>query len=461
MKRTFWFFLLVVFLFGIRISPAKAVLSPEDEAILGKKILAEIRAQAELVNDPEVLAYLKRIGQSLLEKAGPKYFPFKFFIIRDSSLNAFAVPGGYIFLTSGLIEEVDREDELAAVMAHEIAHVQARHVARRLEALKRLQIATGAVTIAGLLLGGGKAGGAIAATSSALALTRALSYSRADEEEADRLGFEYLIAAGYDPQAFLTILSKIVRHRWLLTQNGPNYLLTHPAPPERLTYLETMVEKYKTRPWRRTDPLYLRRIQVRLKVITHDPGTLVVRYREALKYSPRDPLLHYGLGMALAKRRFFKEAIKELLYVVSVYPEKDYFRLDLAEVYFSAGRYQEALQVLVGYLRSHPEEVRARWLLARTYQELKLKKKAHEEFLELEDELSDFPQFHFYFGKLLSDLGEEGRAHYEFGRYFTLKGDFKVATYHYQKALKNLPSDDPLREQIEKKLKSQARHKSG
>ena len=435
--------------------PAKALLSPEEEAVLGKKILAEIRTRVELVTDPEILAYLKGIGQRLLKKAGPTYFSFRFFVIRDSSLNAFAIPGGYIFLTSGLMEEVDREDELAAVIAHEIAHVQARHVARRLESLKRLQIATGAVTIAGLLLGGGKAGGAIAVTSSALALTRALSYSRADEEEADRLGFEYLVAAGYDPQAFLTILHKIVRHRWLLTQSGPNYLLTHPAPPERFTYLETLVEKYKTGSRRRTDSLYLRRLQVRLRVMTHDPGSLVVRYREALKYSPQDPLLHYGLGLALAKRRFFREAIKELRYVVSVYPQRECFRVDLAEVYFSAGRYGEALELLKSGLGYGPQEVRARWLLARSYQELKFNAKAREEFLKLEKDLSDFPPFHFYLGKLLSDLGEEGRAHYEFGRYFALKGDFRVANYHYQKALKVLPPEDPLREKIEKKLRSQ------
>ncbi len=452
-------FLLWIFLIS-GWQPARALLSPEEEAKLGHKILAQIRAQAELVEDPEVSAYLEGIGRRLLSAAGPKYFSFKFYVIRDSTLNAFAIPGGYIFLTSGLIEEVDREDELAAVMAHEIAHIQARHVARRLESLKRLQIATGAVTIAGLLLGGGRAGSALAVTSTSLAITRALAYSRADEEEADRMGFEYLLRAGYDPSAFLSILNKITRHRWLLTETGPNYLLTHPAPPERITYLETLVAKYARRRSRPADPLYLRRIQVRLKVETHDPGTLVVRYREALKYTPNDPLLHYGLGMALARARFFQEALRELEWVVKVYPEKDYFRLDLAEVYFSAGIYPRAQSLLEAYLARHPGDVRARWLLTRTYQERHLREKALQGFERLSGELEDLPDFHYYYGKLLSEMGREGQAHYRFARYFALKGDFKVANYHYRKALRYLPPEDPLREKIRKKLETQEPRKS-
>ena len=293
-----------------------------------------------------------------------------------------------------------------------------------------------------------------------MAITRALAYSRADEEEADRLGFEYLVKAGYDPSAFLSILNKITRHRWLLTETGPNYLLTHPAPPERITYLETLVARYPRKSSRVADPLYLRRIQVRLKVQTHDPGTLVVRYREALKYTPNDPLLHYGLGMALARARFFHEALQELEWVVRAYPGKDYFRLDLAEVYFSAGVYHKAQALLEAYLARHPQDVRARWLLTRTYQERHLKEAALKGFERLEKTLEDLPDFHYYYGKLLSEMGREGLAHYRFARYFALKGDFKVATYHYRQALKYLPPQDPLREKIREKLEAQRHKKS-
>ncbi len=435
--------------------PAWALLSTEDEKELGRKILRQIRAQTEILEDPELTAYLKRIGDRLLKQAGPKFFQFKFLVIKENGLNAFAIPGGYIFFTSGLLEEVDSEAELAAVMAHEIAHIQLRHVARRLESLKRLQMATGAVTLAALLLGGGRAGSAAAVTSSALALTRALAYSRSDEEEADRLGMEFLTRAGYPASAFLLILNKIARHRWLLAENGPSYLLTHPAPPERLAYLETLVPKYPVSHPRSSDPIYLRRLQVRVKTQTHDPGTLVLRYREALKYSPQDPFLHYGLGMALARKRFFKEALKELQWVVKSYPQRDYFWLDLAEVYFDAGRYPEARQALEEYLkRTRRSSPKARWLLARTYQELRAYNQALGLFKALEEEFGDFPSYHYYLGQLFSSMGEEGPAHYEFGRYFALKGEFKVARYHYQKALKLLPPKDPRRQKIENKLKS-------
>ncbi|RUM88102.1 MAG: hypothetical protein DSZ24_04620 [Thermodesulfatator sp.] len=444
---------LVFFLFLCWVPQALALMSPEEEAELGRKILAEIRAQAEIIEDPELTQYLQRIGQRLLRHAGPHYFTFHFFILRNSALNAFALPGGYIFVTSGLIEEVDREDELAAVLAHEIGHVQARHVARRLAALQRLQLATAGLSLAGLLLGGGKAGSAVAVTSSALALTRALAYSRADEEEADRRGFEYLVKAGYDPAAFLSILEKIVRHRWLLTETGPNYLLTHPAPPERIAYLESLVQRYPSPKKSPGDTFYLRRLQVRLKVLTHDPGNLVVRYREALKLSD-DPMLRYGLGLALARSRFFPEALQELSLVVRAFPHRDYFRLDLAEVYFEAGQYRQAQAWLRDYLSRHPGNLRARWLLARTYQELHRWKEALAAFKELEPKLSDLPEFHYYYGRLLSEVDREGRAHYHFARYFALKGDFRVARYHYRQALKYLPQKDPLREKIAQKLQA-------
>ncbi|HFC97309.1 MAG TPA: tetratricopeptide repeat protein [Thermosulfurimonas dismutans] len=437
---------------------AGALISPEEEARLGRRILAQIRERAEILDDPEVTDYLESIARRLTPWVGPRYFPFRFYVVKNPTLNAFALPGGYIFFTSGLIEEVDREDELAAVMAHEMAHIQARHVARRMEVLKRLQLATGAVTLAGLLLGGGKTGGALAVTSTSLALTRALAYSRAEEEEADRLGFEYLTRAGYDPGAFLSILQKIVRHRWLLTETGPNYLLTHPAPPERITYLETLVKRYhRAHPsasYRPTDPLYLRRIQVRVKVETHDPGLLVMRYREALKYSPDDPMLHYGLGMALARARFFREAIKELRQTVRQFPKKDYFRLDLAEVYFRAGYYPQAREVLEDYLSRHPKDTWALWILARTYQEEHLWKKAWPIFQDLAHKLDNFPDFHYYYGYLLSQMGREGEAHYQFARYFNLQGDTRVALYHFRKALKFLPSDSPLRRKIREKLQA-------
>jgi len=448
---------LLVFLLGIILFPVKpvwALMSHEEEARLGRQVLRMLREKARFVDDPEVVNYVEEVGRRIIAHIGPHYFPFKFYVLEDESLNAFAVPGGYIFVNTGLLEEIDREDELAGVLAHELAHVQARHLAKRIEKLSRLNIASAAVTIVGLLLGRGKMGQAIAVTSSALATTKALAYSRSDEEEADRLGFEYLTAAGYDPRGFIEVFNKIVRHRWLLSENVPSYLLTHPGTAERITYLESMIEYYHPKVNYRPDPFRLRRIQVRVRVLTHDAGSLVVRYREELRMSPEDPFLHYGLALALAKLRRFEEAAREMAFVIQKFPAKDDFRLDLAEIYFQAGRYQEALPILKRYVKRHPYRTGAKYFLARCYQETKEYEKALALFQKLKDKLADNSDFHYHLGRLYAALGKSGKAHYQFALHFQLEGESKVALYHLRQAYRKLPQGDPLRAKVVKKLEA-------
>ncbi len=458
MKKGLLFFLIFWLVFG---PSSWALLSREEEAKLGRQVLQMLRKEASFVEDPEVVGYVNSVGQRVAAHVGPHFFPFRFFVIKDESLNAFAVPGGLVFINTGLLEEIDREDELAGVIAHELAHVQARHLAKRIEKFTRLNLATAAVTIAALLLGKGKGSNIIATTTSALAATKALSYSRTDEEEADRLGFEYMVRAGYDPRGMIEVFNKIVRHQWLLSENVPSYLLTHPTTPERISYLESLIYNYQPKPTYHPDPWRLRRIQVRVKVLTHDPGSLVVRYKEELRKTPGDPLLHYGLALALAKLGRFNEAIQELQYVVQVCPKQEGFQVDLAQVYFEAGRYQEALQILKTFLRRYPYRVAAQYLLARTYQELKRYQEALPLFERLKEKMGDNPEFHYYFGQLYAALGQEGKAHYEFAHHFQLKGDFKVALYHLRKAYQTLPPTDPLRAQIKKKLEALKTERAG
>ncbi|HHI96931.1 MAG TPA: tetratricopeptide repeat protein, partial [Thermodesulfatator atlanticus] len=401
-------------------SLAAGLMSHEEEARLGRQVLQMLRKEAQFVEDPEVTGYVAEVGRRLIAHIGPHYFPFKFYVIKDESLNAFAVPGGYIFVNTGLLEEIDREDELAGVLAHELAHVQARHLAKRIEKLTRLNLASAAVTIVGLLLGRGEMGQAIAVTSGALAATKALSYSRADEEEADRLGFQYLTAAGYDPRGFIEVFNKIVRHRWLLSENVPSYLLTHPGTAERITYLESMINYYHPKVTYHPDPFRLRRVQVRVKVFTHDAGSLVVRYRAEIRKSPEDPFLHYGLALALAKLRRFEEAAQEMAYVIEKWPAKDDFRLDLAEIYFQSGRYEKALPILEWYVRRHPYRLGAGYLLARCYQETKRYEEARALYEKLLNKMADNAEFHYHYARLLAALGQGGQAHYQFALHFQL-----------------------------------------
>ncbi len=455
MEEPMWKFLISISIFFLfSNSSTLALMSHEEEAKLGMQVLQMLRKEVSFVQDPEVLEYVKDVGQRVAAHVGPHFFPFRFFVIKDESLNAFAVPGGLVFINTGLLEEIDREDELAGVIAHELAHVQARHLAKRIEKLSRLNLATAAMTIAALLIGQGRGGEVIISTASALAATKALSYSRADEEEADRLAFEYLVKAGYDPRGLIEVFNKIIRHSWLLSDTLPSYLLTHPTTPERMSYLESLIYNYKPKVTYRPDLLRLRRIQMRIEVITHDPGSLVIRYQEELQRSHNDPLLHYGLGLALAKLGRFKEAIDELQFVVRAYPQRKIFLVDLAYIYFEATDYQKVLKILQSFVKSCPSNTWAKYVLARTYQELGKYEEACLMFRNIQEKMRDNADFHYYFGQVYAALNKEGLAHYQFAEHFSLKGDIKTTIYHLRKAYEMLPKTDPLRARIERQLKS-------
>ena len=202
-RRTYQFgfalILIIFFLFG-SFARGSLAMTTEEEKKLGKKIFFEIEKEVEVIRDPTLQAFIDRIGHSLVAQIDPSPFEFKFCMISAPDPNAFAIPGGYIFVTTGLIVLAENEQEVAGVLSHEISHVTARHVAQMIERSKRINIATLAAIIAGALLGGGgRASEAVATTAMASAEALALKYTREMETDADQNGLNLLVKAGYDP----------------------------------------------------------------------------------------------------------------------------------------------------------------------------------------------------------------------------------------------------------------------
>ena len=179
---------------------ASATFSPADEREIGALIMRQIRAQLPVVNDPEIESYIQSLGYSLVSGASQGTTDFHFFVIADPTVNAFALPGGYIGVHSGLITNTDSESELASVMAHEIAHVTQRHIARAIAAAEGTQYATLLAVIAGILIGtqNSQAGQATIAGASAAGAQSQLNFTRTNEKEAARVGIAMLAKAGYD-----------------------------------------------------------------------------------------------------------------------------------------------------------------------------------------------------------------------------------------------------------------------
>jgi beta-barrel assembly-enhancing protease len=202
--------------------------STEKEVRLGRELAAEVERQAKFVDDPVITEYVNRVGQNIVLHSDAKV-PFTIKVIDSDEVNAFALPGGFFYVNKGLILAADNEAELAGVMAHEIAHVAARHAVENQTKGSLLEYAA----IAGSIFIGGIPGMIYQNTAGIGLLGIFMKFSRSAEEEADKLGVQYMYAAGYDPSAMATMFEKLEAKN----KKKPGFIArafaTHPAPPDR------------------------------------------------------------------------------------------------------------------------------------------------------------------------------------------------------------------------------------
>jgi predicted Zn-dependent protease len=218
---------------------AQATLSLEDEYRIGRMVMRGLRDSGQVLEDPEVSEYLQSLGLRVSSLAHEGNRDFNFFLVRDQAINAFALPGGFIGIHSGLLLTTERESELAAVLAHEVSHVTQRHIARGLENQARVNLVSTAATLAAILLGalaGGGANATMGAVTAAqgLAAQAQISFTREHEYEADRVGIGILASAGFDPTAMATFFETMGRRTQLAPDRVPELLRTHPVTSARI-----------------------------------------------------------------------------------------------------------------------------------------------------------------------------------------------------------------------------------
>jgi predicted Zn-dependent protease len=204
------FFILLTTIFIIAafsVESSAAFLSPEEETVLGDKFLKNIGSQYEFADYPYIVQYINDLGKYIGRQIEVPYFSLNFYVIKDNIINAFAAPAGHVFFFSGLIGIMDNVDELASVLAHELGHVSARHLASRIERSKKIGLATMAGILAGILIGG-EAAGALMTGSMAAGIQAELGYTREDERQADQLGYKYTHMTGFNPEGMITTLKK-------------------------------------------------------------------------------------------------------------------------------------------------------------------------------------------------------------------------------------------------------------
>lgn len=291
-------------------------LSLGTEKKIGQQIMHEIRwHEPSYLDDPDIEAYLNQIGSRLGGGSSDPGMGFYFFAINDPAINAFAMPGGYIGVHTGLILSAETESELAGVLAHEISHVTQRHIARQIFQSKQMGMAS--MIAMGLALlaarSNAQAAGAAIATTQAGVISAQLAFSRDFEREADRQGFETLGRAGFDVRGMSVFFSRLQKAVRLYENNATAYLRTHPLTGERLTDMQNREQaiSYRQVP----DSLDFQLVRAKLRATQGTPGEAIKEAERLLgeKKFASEAAAHYGLAYALFRAKDWAGAEKELM----------------------------------------------------------------------------------------------------------------------------------------------------
>jgi predicted Zn-dependent protease len=426
-------------------------LTIEKEKQIGEEFLLEIQQQIPLIEDPFLTSYINRMGQKLVYQMGPQPFKYKFFIVKDPTMNAFAVPGGYIFLNSGMIMMADREGELAGVMAHEISHVYCRHMAKMMEKSKVVTIASLLGAMASIFLGGALASplllGTMAGGQSAM-----LAYSRDNEAEADADGFRWMLKAGYNPRDMISMFNKMNKQRWFEGGKVPQYLLTHPYTDDRIVALSQQLAMHQSElPPERANPDF-QYFTIKLTSICGNPGQLLRRMTQDALREPQNPVYPYGKGLALAKLEKINEATAAFQQALKLEPSNPLIQRDLAIFYFDQNRYPEAQGLLDQLSQRYPQDDVVLYYLGRICQERKQTDKALPLFEKVHKLNPTYSEVYLNLGTLYGEKGQLGPAHYYLGFYSLRTKALPTAMFHFQRALKNLSPGDPRYTEVQRQL---------
>ena len=290
-------------------SPADSILTRSKAETIGRSMVVRLREQGLLLEDPELHEYINSLGSRLAAHAHEGGHRFRFFVVNDSAVNAFALPGGYIGINSGLILQTKTESELAGVLAHEIAHVTQNHIARRAQAQGRASVLATAAVLASIVVGAATGADpetiqASAMAAQGMAVQQTINYTRENEYEADRVGVRTLAEAGFNPQGMPDFFETMGRLSGSMANRIPEFLLTHPVSATRIAETRGRVEKMKPGPVYESPEYPL--MKARLRVLHAASGRDAVDWFESrierLDDEEQTPeSLRYGKALALLK----------------------------------------------------------------------------------------------------------------------------------------------------------------
>jgi beta-barrel assembly-enhancing protease len=420
-------------------SPAALMLSQTDEYRLGAMVAKEIRDQNLLVEDPETSEYINGIGQRLASQSAMGGQDFHYFVIKDTTINAFAVTGGYVFINAGLILATSSESELAGVMAHETAHITQHHIARMLADQSKQSLPTAAAMIGAILLGalgGGQAvEGALAATQG-MAIQHQINFTRDSEWEADRVGIGYLAGAGFDPNGMGTMFETMMRHTGLAETYIPAMLIDHPVDSERIAEQRSRAAQFPPRKGKDSLSYQLIRERVRVLTATGDVD-MALQYAQKIAHGGDNLGNRYGEALALMNGNHteVESSVKILQVLVQQHEGLTLLYSALGQAQAKVGNTAEALATFQRAETLFPRNVPVTVRYAETLMAAGRPAEAHNMLLDLFNNVPPTPDQIRLTALAASAAGDAGDAYYYMAEYQINNGDLYLAVQQLQLAL--------------------------
>lgn len=336
---------------------SQAVVTSQQMRQLGEQIMLQIRESPQYLDDPEITDYINALGFRLVAVSPDAQQDFEFFVVNDRTVNAFALPGGFVGVHTGLILTSTSESELAAVLGHEIAHVTQRHIARLFAQQQRAGYVSLAAIALAILAARSSPDLAQAAVAGAqyASLQTALNFTRDNESDADRVGLQILERSGFDPHAMPVFLERLQRTYRIYETNAPSYARTHPLTHERIADVQNRTDAM---PFRQVpDSLAFQLVRARLQSQERDARDAVAYFDDILaqRKSVSEVPPRYGLVNALLRGKQVARAATEMARLQAMAPDEPMVWTLAARVRLAAGRpadvlpfYREALAKFPG-----------------------------------------------------------------------------------------------------------------
>ena len=416
-----------------------SLISPTQEMALGEAFMRSVRAQTTLVTDPDINDYISRLGHRLVAASDAPNYPFTFFVVNNPAVNAFAGPGGYIGIHTGLILTAQNESELAGVMAHEIAHVTQRHLLRAYESANQMSLPTAAGMIAAILLGvaAGSTEAGIAGVTAVQAgnIQRQLNFTRANEKEADRIGIQTLARSGIDPYGMPSFFERLHQSTRLYGNNVPEFLSTHPVTSNRIAESMSRAEQYGR--GKERDTLEFQLTRTRLDVLESDNlQNTLKEYRSLVKKSSSGPAEKYGLALAYWRTGANGQAEKQMRALMKHDPDRVIYRTTMARILLDSGQKQKALQLYRDTLSLYPGNLTVSQHYIAALIEAGQAKKARSEVVRLlrNKQARTAPVYELW-ARAASVSGPAWETNVASAEVYYLYGNLRLATDQLQQAL--------------------------